>query len=257
MSRPESEDRTGDARPVSPGAKALGAMELAARRARESRDAGTAHDHDPRTPTGFDHTTAWRQHEATDPRASAPSDAETGSQRRAISTVPPERWLAVAVGVAALLVVAAAVALVVSLTSSGSSPGRVAAEHTGTATHAGATGNRTAGGTGAESSGSPSAPQSTTSTLPSLGTPGGAPVISSLSPTSGSSGQTLQVAGSNFLSSDGQIVATFAGQVAPTSCPSQNTCTVTVPPSSGPPGRVPVTITTSGGTSNTVTFTYR
>jgi hypothetical protein len=254
MSRPESEERTGDARPVSPGAKALGAMEIAARRARESRDVDTAPD--PRTPTSFEQTTARSEPEGTDPHASAPSDADMAPPKRSISTVPPERWLAVAVGVAALLVVIAAVALAVSLSTSGSSPGRVAAGHTGTTTHAGATGNRAAGGAGANSSSAPSVPQSTTSTLPSLGTPGGAPVISSLSPSSGSSGQTLQVAGSNFLSSDGQIVATFAGQVAPTSCPSQTMCSVTVPPSSAPPGPVSVTITTSAGTSNAVTFTY-
>ena len=254
MSRSESEERTGDPRPVSPGAKALGAMETAARRARESRDVDTAHDR--RTPTGFDPTTEWSAPEATDPRASAPSDAEMQPRERAISKVPPERWLAVAVGVAALLVVIAAVALVVSLSTSGPSPGHVAAGHTGTTTHAGATGNGAARGAGANSSGAPSVPQSTTSTPPSLGTPGGAPVISSLSPSSGSSGQTLQVAGSNFLSSDGQIVATFAGQVAPTSCPSQTMCSVTVPPSAAPPGPVPVSITTSAGTSNTVTFTY-
>jgi hypothetical protein len=58
------------------------------------------------------------------------------------------------------------------------------------------------------------------------------------------------------MSSDGQIVATFNGQVAPTSCPAQNTCTITVPPP--PPGSqsAQVTITTASGTSNAVTFTY-
>ncbi len=253
MSRPESEEGTGDVRPVSPGAKALGAMELAARRARESRDTNTGHD--PRPATGFDQSTAGREPEGTDPHAAAPLDAGTAPRQGAISTVPPERWLAVAVGVAALLVVIAAVALGVSLTSGGSSPGPAGAGHTGGSTHAGGTGNRPAG-SGAKSSSAPSVPRSTTSTLPSLGTPGGAPVISSLSPSSGSGGQAVQVAGSNFLSSDGQIVATFAGRVASTSCPSQTMCTVTVPPSSAPPGPVPVTITTSAGTSNTVTFTY-
>ena len=59
---------------------------------------------------------------------------------------------------------------------------------------------------------------------------------------------------SNFLSSSGQIVATFNGQVAPTSCPAQNTCTVTVPPSTSPSAQV--VITTARGTSNAVTFTY-
>ncbi len=57
------------------------------------------------------------------------------------------------------------------------------------------------------------------------------------------------------MSSSGQIVATFNGQVAPTSCPAQNTCSVTVPPSSGSQ-TAQVTITTAGGTSNSVTFTY-
>jgi hypothetical protein len=85
--------------------------------------------------------------------------------------------------------------------------------------------------------------------------PGGAPVIASISPSTGAAGQGLQVAGSNFLSSSGQIVASFNGQVAPTSCPAQNTCTVTVPPMSGA-SSAQVTITTAGGTSNAVTFTY-
>jgi hypothetical protein len=49
-------------------------------------------------------------------------------------------------------------------------------------------------------------------------------------------------------------VATFNGQVAPTSCPAQNTCTVTVPTSSAPSAQV--VITTAGGESNAQTFTY-
>jgi hypothetical protein len=249
MSPPESEDRTGDARPTSPGAKALGAMELAARRARESRAQTTA-TRDPDTPPGLDQPTAWGEPPDVERR-----DSEDSPGSRTIATVPPERWLAVAVGAAAVLVVIAAIALVVSLTS-GSSPGPVAAPPAGHGTsHTNGTPARSGGGGAAQPSSAPAAPQ-TTSTLPSLGTPGGAPVISSLTPSSGSSGQTLQVTGSNFLSSDGQIVATFAGQVAPTACPSQTTCTVTVPPTSAPPGPVPVTITTSAGTSNTVTFTY-
>jgi hypothetical protein len=80
-------------------------------------------------------------------------------------------------------------------------------------------------------------------------------VIASLSPASGAPGEGIQVAGSNFLSSSGQIVATFNGQVTSTSCPAQNTCTVTVPPMSGSSSAL-VTITTASGTSNAVTFTY-
>ena len=81
------------------------------------------------------------------------------------------------------------------------------------------------------------------------------PVISSLSPSSGSAGESIQVAGTNFISSDGKIVATFNGQVAPTSCPAPDTCAVTVPPQSGSPS-AQVSITTASGTSNAVTFTY-
>jgi hypothetical protein len=65
----------------------------------------------------------------------------------------------------------------------------------------------------------------------------------------------VQVAGTNFLSSDGQIVASFNAEVAPTNCPAQNVCTVTVPPMAGPTA-AQVTITTAVGTSNAVTFTY-
>jgi hypothetical protein len=64
----------------------------------------------------------------------------------------------------------------------------------------------------------------------------------------------VTVSGANFLSATGQIVATFNGQVAPTSCPAPNTCTVTVPPSIGPSAQV--VVTTSSGASNAETFTY-
>ena len=102
--------------------------------------------------------------------------------------------------------------------------------------------------------GTPAASSTTTSTAPPA-TPGGPPVIASLSPASGAAGQGIVVDGSNFLSSDGQIVATFNGQVAPTSCPAANTCTVTVPPMSGS-SSAQVMITTASGNSNAVTFTY-
>jgi hypothetical protein len=62
------------------------------------------------------------------------------------------------------------------------------------------------------------------------------------------------VSGANFLSTSGHIVATFNGQVAPTSCPAQNTCTVTVPTSNATSAHV--VITTAGGASNAETFTY-
>lgn len=63
------------------------------------------------------------------------------------------------------------------------------------------------------------------------------------------------MAGANFLSTSGQIVATFNGQVAPTSCPAQNTCMVTVPLMTGS-SSAQVVITTANGASNPETFTY-
>jgi hypothetical protein len=216
-------------------------MELAARRAREAPTAHGPGARDLGTPPGQERTSALGDTGGVDEEP----------KRRAIATMPPERWLALAVAVAALLVIIAAIALAVSL-SSGSAP---VATQNGThgSTHAG--GTATPPGTHtSQPSAAPATPQTTT-TLP-LATPGGAPVISSLNPSSGGSGQTIQVTGSNFLSSDGQIVATFGGQVAATICPSQTTCAVTVPSGSPTSGSAPVVITTSAGPSNTVTFTY-
>ncbi len=76
-----------------------------------------------------------------------------------------------------------------------------------------------------------------------------------MNPASGMAGQAIGVSGANFLSANGQIVATFNGQVAPTSCPSPTTCSVTVPPLTQASVAL-VTITTSSGTSNAVHFTY-
>jgi hypothetical protein len=86
--------------------------------------------------------------------------------------------------------------------------------------------------------------------------PGGAPTLSSMTPASGSAGQTVVVAGANFMSSNGQILFQFGSQPAPTSCPVQTSCTITVPANTGPPSVVPVTATTSDGTSNTLYFVY-
>ena len=81
-------------------------------------------------------------------------------------------------------------------------------------------------------------------------------MLSSLSPASGLAGQSVTLSGANLLSADSQIVAHFGGQVASTDCPTPSTCTVTVPSPTGPPASTPVTITTSSGTSNPLTFEY-
>ena len=221
-------------RPGTPSRRALGAMESAVRRARDSAGSG-------QTPAAT--APAASRQPPPRPAARAPDTARS-----------PDRWLVASVAVAAALVVVGAIALAVPL---GNSPRSTAPPSTAArapTTIAGPQG--AAGTTGPSHSTSTSRPTSTTTTTTVPSTPGAAPVISSLTPSSGTAGQGIQVAGSNFMSSDGQIVATFNGQVAPTSCPAQNTCTITVPPP--PPGSqsAEVMITTASGTSNAVTFTY-
>lgn len=85
----------------------------------------------------------------------------------------------------------------------------------------------------------------------------GLPLISSLTPASGVAGATVDVQGGFFpLSSvfPGAASISFGGApAANVSCSDRSLCTATVPVGSG---TVPVTITTPGGTSNSLPFTY-
>ena len=94
------------------------------------------------------------------------------------------------------------------------------------------------------------------STTPSAAPAVGAPVLSSLSPPSATAGQQVVIAGGNFMSANGHIVAHFGIQVAATDCPEQTSCTATVPSFGGSATTVPVTITTASGTSDALTFGY-
>jgi hypothetical protein len=224
--------------PGMPGRRALGAMESAVLRARAAQG-GPPPSSPPQSspPPNRD-----RDRQVTVP---------TSSGAKPDDPARPDRWLITLVVVAGALVVVAAIALAVSLTGGGPPTAPLpstapAAIHPGAAP---AKGNHKPGGTSGRSA-------NTSTTAPTSAAPGGPPVISSLTPSSGSAGQSVQVVGANFLSSSGQVVAMFNGQVAPTSCPAQNTCTVTVPPSPGG-ATAQVTITTASGTSNVVTFTYR
>ena len=243
-----------------PGRRALGAMEIAVRRARERTGATTlttpaAEKSTPvaGTPSTFPPPPLgprpWRSAGPMPPRPEPP-----GPHQRERWLAQREHWLAVSVAVVAVLLVAGGIALAVS---SGTSGPPVAAPPpsapAGTAHNANPAAPRPVGHHGS-SQVSPRGSTTTSVPAPPAST-GGPPVISSISPTSGPAGQGIQIAGANFLSSDGQIVATFNGQVAPTSCPAENTCTVTVPQMAGTPS-AQVTITTAGGTSNAVTFTY-
>ena len=236
---PRGEETTGP-----PSRRALGAMESAVRRARESGAQRPLP-----TPAA---TSGGVQRAAPDPPATAPV-RPGGDAVAAQGTKSPvdirQRWLIAAVAVVAALVLAGAIALAAA---PGSSP-RVAGGPPATGIHSGTPGPSSRPST-TIAKGSPPA-STTTTTTAVASTPGAMPVISALDPASGTAGQAIGVSGANFLSSTGQIVATFNGQVAPTSCPSQNACSVTVPPLPQA-STAQVTITTSSGTSNAVTFTY-
>ena len=229
--------RPGGAQPPAgtPSPRALGAMESAVRRVRASNTVA------PDAPTPPD---PYRP-----PVPVAPVRRPDGVWTR-WTAGRSDRWLLGAVAVAAVAVVALAVALILSL-QNGST--RVATPPVATVAPSGG-GHHPAHNTPGTASSTTTSTTSTTSTTIAA-TPGGPPVIDSLSPSSGAAGQTITITGANFISSDGHIVAAFNGQVAPTSCPAQNTCTVTVPPSNGAPS-AQVTITTAAGASNTVPFTY-
>ncbi|MHB1599891.1 MAG: IPT/TIG domain-containing protein [Acidimicrobiales bacterium] len=100
---------------------------------------------------------------------------------------------------------------------------------------------------------------STTTTTTTTTTPahvGTAPVVASISPSSGSSGTQVVIAGSGFFSADGRIVVTFGGVVTQTRCPDEQSCVATAP--ARPAGTsVPVVLQTESGSSKPVDFTYR
>ena len=159
-----------------------------------------------------------------------------GASRRVLSARRRQRWWVVALWVLATIILAlAAVTIGVSIrhSSTGSSPPAA----TGTSSpHAGT-------GTPPSTTGAP-------------GTPGG-PTIASLTPDQGPVGQSVAIAGTGLMSSDGQVLAHFGAVVAPTACPTTTSCTATAPPGPAPGTQVPVTVSTAGGTSNSLTYTYR
>ena len=251
-----SEKTPGERSPGTPSQRALGAMESAVRRARERTGVATGPGRiqEDTQPVSVTRSLDDLLPPPTPPTPSAPpGDGTAGSPAGVDESARREHLLAISIAVVAALVVVAGVALAYSAGGGGqqgaapppSTPATTAHSATPPASHNPPPKSH-GGGTGAPS---------TTTTTATPATPGGPPVIASLSPASGAAGQGIQVAGSNFLSSSGQIVASFNGQVTSTSCPAQNTCTVTVPPQSGS-SSAQVTITTASGTSNAVIFTY-
>ncbi len=169
------------------------------------------------------------------PPRTGPVIDPAGSYQRLHAVRRRQRSWSVALAALAVIVVglaAATVGLSVASRTHGSSPSH-------------APGHRSAGTTPAVTSPLP----------PVTGTPGG-PTITSVTPSQGSTGQTVTITGTNLFSSNGQVLAYFGGVVAPTACPSVSSCTATVP-QSPTGGRVDVTIKTSAGSSNGEPFTYQ
>lgn len=94
-------------------------------------------------------------------------------------------------------------------------------------------------------------------TSPAAASGPGAPVLVALDPPTVGPGQVLRLRGDHLYSSTGRIEVTVAGRQAAVRCPSEHSCLVTVPPLGGRPRAAPLTLRTSGGRSNTVSFGYR
>ncbi len=87
--------------------------------------------------------------------------------------------------------------------------------------------------------------------------PGSQPWLFTVIPSVAASGQVLTISGANFFSPDGRVQASVGGHDAPTRCPTEAVCVVTVPQDLGPPRRLSLTIETETGTSNTLFVSYK
>ena len=228
---------------------------------------------------------ARKAHADHDPSARALAAMAEASQRSrasevgpggAPSTVPPSRqWRRPAVVLSVILVVALIVAVLVgSFSSSITGRSRSAPPASAPAPHSSPSGSGpsvTLPVTGSPTTvpastlptpaSSPTTVAASTTTLsttpptPSTTPPsGGGPVLSALEPSTGAPGQVLIVSGSNLLSPSGQITAQFGGQTALIACPTSTSCLIQVPSETSTPALV--TVTTDGGTSNPLTFSY-
>ncbi len=118
-------------------------------------------------------------------------------------------------------------------------------------------------GVAQQNSGRSGAPTSSV-TGPATGTPsapnpsasGPSPVLNAVTPDAGDAGQVVMVNGSNLFSPDRNIQASFGGQPADISCPTQASCMMTVPLLAAPAGTISITVTTEAGTSDAIPFTY-
>ncbi len=85
---------------------------------------------------------------------------------------------------------------------------------------------------------------------------GSGPPLFAISPPVARAGQALTISGVNFYSANGLIQAFVGGRGAPTRCPTETVCVVTVPQGLGSPRNLPLSIVTEAGTSNTLPVSY-
>lgn len=204
---------------------------------------------------------ADRASEATAIRApSTPRPATPGFQRRSLEKTTLRA--AVVVGAVVVVLVAVVVGLTTTHHGSGSrapvtSPAANGAR--ASRSDSGATSQSTiASPPGTSASSAPAlAPSSASGSAAAAGTTG-APQLSSIDPSQGSTGQNVVITGANLFSPDGHVQVWFGTQPATTSCPVQTSCNVTVP--AAPPGAsgpVAVTVTTASGASSALSFVYQ
>jgi len=204
------------------------------------------------------------------PTPPTPSLAVTGGPLSRFDSIRPRRGrfrrLAPLAMVLGVLVAAAAVTLTVVGGSHPSHPAAVGPKsgHTGTSKAPVTTPSTTL----SPSTSSQPAPTPSTTTLPVVvptttattvpaGTQVPVPQLSSITPSQGGPGTVVVVHGTDLFSPNGLVLGRFDGQPTRTTCPTQTSCNVTVPPLPGSPTDVRVTITTESGTSNALSFFYR
>jgi hypothetical protein len=85
---------------------------------------------------------------------------------------------------------------------------------------------------------------------------GGSPRLVSVTPSGGGAGQVVKITGVDLYSQDGVVQGSLGGAPAPTRCPSETMCLLTLPTGLGAPQRLSLVVTTQAGASNPLPFSY-
>lgn len=97
----------------------------------------------------------------------------------------------------------------------------------------------------------------TTRTSSTVGAAGHRPRLVGLRPAAGAPGQHVTVTGVDLFSRNGRITLLFGKQSAQVRCASTRRCVTTVPHLGGAPRAAQVSLRTTSGISNSLTFHYR